>query len=85
MTYLLKIKMDAVQQVKKNGCYFGLPKFFTPNGDDLMILEIKRSLVFNSKATSYFLIGTELLNQLNPAGPGWMDFNNRPLPSDDYW
>jgi gliding motility-associated-like protein len=28
----------------------------------------------------------KLLNQLNPAGPGWDGtFNNQPLPSDDYW
>ncbi|MDG2433299.1 T9SS type B sorting domain-containing protein [Flavobacterium sp.] len=81
----------------KNGCgtvtkavaILGLPKFFTPNGDgfnDFWKLKGANAL-FNSKAIIYiFDRYGKLLNQLNPAGPGWDGtFNNRPLPADDYW
>ena len=81
----------------KNGCgtvsktvaILGLPKFFTPNGDGFNdFWKLKgANAVFNSKAIIYiFDRYGKLLNQLNPAGPGWDGtFNNRPLPSDDYW
>jgi gliding motility-associated-like protein len=81
----------------KNGCgtvsktvaILGLPKFFTPNGDGINdYWKLKgANAQFNSKAIIYiFDRYGKLLNQLNPAGPGWDGtFNNRPLPSDDYW
>ena len=81
----------------KNGCgtvtkavaILGLPKFFTPNGDGFNdFWKLKgANAIFNSKAIIYiFDRYGKLLNQLNPAGPGWDGtFNNRPLPSDDYW
>jgi gliding motility-associated-like protein len=81
----------------KNGCgtanktiaILGLPKFFTPNADGINdFWKLKgASAKFNSKAIIYiFDRYGKLLNQLNPAGPGWDGtFNNRPLPSDDYW
>jgi gliding motility-associated-like protein len=57
-------------------------------GMELMIIEVKgANALFNSKAIIYiFDRYGKLLNQLNPAGPGWDGtFNNQPLPSDDYW
>jgi gliding motility-associated-like protein len=81
----------------KNGCgtvnktvaILGLPKFFTPNGDGINdFWKLKgASAAFNSKAIIYiFDRYGKLLNQINPAGLGWDGtFNNRPLPSDDYW
>lgn len=81
----------------KNGCgivsktvaILGLPKFFTPNGDGFNdYWKLKgASAVFNSNTIIYiFDRYGKLLNQLNPAGPGWDGtFNKQPLPADDYW
>ena len=81
----------------KNGCgivsktvaILGLPKFFTPNGDGFNdFWKLKgANAIFNSNAIIYiFDRYGKLLNQLNPAGPGWDGtFNNFPLPADDYW
>jgi gliding motility-associated-like protein len=49
-------------------------------------LEVKgANALFNSTIYIFDRYG-KLLNQLNPAGPGWDGtFNNQPLPSDDWF
>ena len=81
----------------KNGCgivtkivaILGLPKFFTPNGDNFNdYWQLKgASALFNSNTIIYiFDRYGKLLTQLNPSGLGWDGtFNNQPLPADDYW
>ena len=75
--------------IEKEIAVLGVPKFFTPNNDNVNDLwNIKGvSQVFNSKSLIYiFDRYGKLLKQLLPSETGWDGtFNGSPLPSDDYW
>ncbi|AWG21803.1 hypothetical protein FFWV33_09785 [Flavobacterium faecale] len=80
-----------------NGCgtvsqrisVIGLPKFFTPNNDGYNDYWNVQGIdsTFNANTVIYiFDRYGKLLKQLNPLDQGWDGtYNNKPLPSDDYW
>jgi len=81
----------------KNGCLpittetvyvLDYPNFFTPNGDginDIWSIKNLNADYPNAKLYVFDRYG-KLLKQLSPSGLGWNgQFNNYPLPSDDYW
>ncbi|WP_177761142.1 choice-of-anchor L domain-containing protein [Flavobacterium sp. I3-2] len=63
------------------------PKFFTPNNDGYNDTWNIFALKDQPEAKIYiFDRQGKLLKQLSPAGEGWDGtFNNKPLPSTDYW
>lgn len=67
----------------------GIPKYFTPNGDGYNdywnINGVNQN--FYSKSTIYiFDRYGKLLKQFNSLGHGWDgNYNNQPMPSEDYW
>lgn len=87
--------LHNVSILEKNGCGFvevpiyvvGYPKFFTPNNDGFNdtwhiqgkeAIQIIKLYIFNRFG--------KLLKELTPNSIGWDGtFNNRPLPSSDYW
>lgn len=75
--------------IEKEIAVLGVPKFFTPNNDNVNDLWNTKgvSQVFNSKSLIYiFDRFGKLLKQLLPSETGWDGtFNGSPLPSDDYW
>ena len=67
----------------------GAPKFFTPNGDganDFWNVSGTTLLNnYNSKVSIFDRFG-KLISIFNTFDQGWNgNFNNQPLPSDDYW
>lgn len=87
--YTIYIKDIKCGTIEKEIAVLGVPKFFTPNNDNVNDLwNIKGvSQVFNSKSLIYiFDRFGKLLKQLLPSETGWDGtFNGSPLPSDDYW
>jgi gliding motility-associated-like protein len=81
----------------KNGCgissqifyIIDYPKFFTPNGDGYnetwTIKNLDKKGLENSKIYIFDRYG-KLLKQIHPDATGWNGtFNEKPLPSGDYW
>ena len=67
----------------------GIPKFFTPNGDNYNdswnLIGINQNVSSSVKIRIFDRFG-KLVHQLNTLSQGWDGtLNSQPLPSDDYW
>jgi gliding motility-associated-like protein len=67
----------------------GIPKFFTPNGDNFNdtwnIQGVNPAVNANSRILIFDRYG-KLMNQISPQGIGWDGtYQGQPLPTDDYW
>ncbi len=85
--YIKDLKGCGITQ--KEVSVLGIPKYFTPNGDgynDYWNIDgVNQN--FHSKSTiQIFDRYGKLLKQFNSLGHGWDgNYNNQPMPSEDYW
>lgn len=80
---------DGCGSVNQDFSVIGFDKFFTPNGDGFndrwQVQGISASIQPGTSIHIFDRYG-KLLKELNPLSEGWDGtFNDRQLPSDDYW
>ena len=84
---LVDVDGCAEPVIKRNILIINYPKFFTPNDDGFNDTWNISELFLQKKSKIYIYDRYgKLLKQINPFNVGWDGkYNNKMLPSDDYW
>jgi len=85
--YVKDLKGCGITQ--KEVSVLGIPKYFTPNGDgynDYWNIDGVNQNFYSKSTIQIFDRYGKLLKQFNSLGQGWDgNYNNQPMPSEDYW